>query len=140
MTPYERRSRITEYLTENPLTVPQIAALTKTQSNTIRNDLQSLTKMGITYASGWDGPLRQFTARMTASPEQLEPKDAYVKKSRANRLDLPPELKLLFGYTDHIPQGGVFIDNADFHPAPTRTSRVKVHIGNAWGQIMDMAL
>lgn len=54
--------------------------------------------------------------------------------------DLPESLLLMFGYnTKGDPSGGTFIDNADFHPTPTRTAPVRVWPGTSW-PLMEMAL
>jgi predicted transcriptional regulator len=138
MNAYERREALSKLLVEQPMTTTQMGESLHVDPCHIRNDLRILIKRGIVYQVAWEGTMRTFSARRVILAAELMPRPS-AEKRKFSIENIPAHLRMMFGYTDIVPQGGIFIDNADFHPTPTRTAHHKVHIGNAWGQMLEMA-
>jgi predicted transcriptional regulator len=141
MNAYERREALSKLLVEQPMTTTQMGESLHVDTAHIRNDLRILIKRGIVFQVGWAGTMRTFNARRVILAAELMPKPSAEKASKQFSIDNIPEcLHMMYGYTKQEPKGGRFVDNADFHPTPTRVAPHKVHIGNAWGQMLAMAL
>jgi biotin operon repressor len=140
--PYQRRASITELLVVEPMSTAELAQALNVPIMNIRSDISALKDKGFVFCSGWGKKVRLFSARRIVLAEELHPRSSAERREQgyANMDTLPPSLHLMFGYTKHEPVGGKFIDNAEFHPTPTRTAPVKVYPGTVWGQMMEMAL
>lgn len=147
---HARRERILHYLHKNTSTTNQLSEKLGMYARTLRNDMTFFRLAGFIQ----DGPqmivdgrkYRSYRCTTLPSYDQLVAASTNVYQESIEDVpefipDLPELILEMMGYnTRGTPRGGRFIDNADFHPLPTRTTKHKVHIGNAWGQIMEMAL
>lgn len=147
---HARRERVLQYLHQNPATTNNISEHLDIHHRKLRNDMTFFRHAGFIQ----DGPQAVIAGRkyrtyicltLPSYPEIVNAsgevyRDSIEYKSEGLP-DLPDNILQLMGYnTNGTPLGGRFIDNADFHPTPTRVAPHKVHIGNAWAQLMEMAL
>lgn len=144
---HARRQRILNYLHENTATTNQICDALSMHGRTLRNDMTFFRLAGFIQ----DGPqvivdgrkYRSYQCKTIPSYQQIVAASSNVYQESMQDIpefipDLPEIILEMMGYnTRGIPRDGRFIDNADFHPAPTRVAPHKVHIGNHWGIMME---
>jgi hypothetical protein len=147
---FARRERILKYLENNPCTTHKICEDLNINNKTVRNDMTFFRLSGFT-ANGpeticFGRKYRTYYCPLVPTYEQIvEASSVAYQESLQDEQEAIPDLPKcildMMGYnTIGAPVGGRLVSNEDFHPTPTRVAPHKVHIGNAWGQIMDMAL
>jgi predicted DNA-binding transcriptional regulator len=137
----ERRAKETELMFAEAMTSRQIAEAFAISIDLAMADIRVFLKRGILKREGIDGRLTRYRVTKVLSLSEMVERKPSEKKVAAQlqQQDIPDHLRLMFGYTDHEPKGGKFVDNSEFMPTPVRVSRVKVYPGTSWG-MMEMAL
>lgn len=138
MTPYERRELMTRLLVDEPMTTAMLAERTGISKCIARADLATLHGRGLLTKAGWIGKHRAYMAVRVALAEELSRRTAsgVVNDSKIFTVEnIPPELHLMFGFTNNQPAKGRFVDNSEFMPTPVRVAPVKVYPGTSWGDV-----
>lgn len=144
---YERRAEVLALINKKPMATSNIARALDQPVNAIVHDISIMSQRGWVVEDGKDEVeykdcKKRYTAwrSLVALTEQELKRDAFGKEEvQVPVPDLPESLLLMMGYTTRRQSKGRFIDNADFHPTPTRIAPIRVWPGTSWAQ-MESAL
>lgn len=139
----DRRAEILRLMSETPLSSSDIAIRFNVAPVIVNNDIALLSRVKLLRPCGHHPINTRMRVWETIELKTAEELRNLLYKRVDEHIplpDLPDDILLMMGYSIHgKPRVGRKIDNSNFHPTPVRTAPVKVHIGNAWSQLLEMA-